>query len=220
MENIILIGSSGHARVIIDIIEKVNLFSIAGFIDSFRKSGEETYNYPVLGSETDIPHLIAKHKITGYIVAVGDNWTRKKMNDKVASLDLGLNLISVIHPSAVIGKNVSIAEGTVIMAGVVINSDSSIGRGCLLNTSSSLDHDCRMEEYSSLAPHATTGGNVSIGAFSSVSLSACISNKLTIGKHTIIGAGSVVLENIPDLKLAFGTPAKVIRERKIGEKYV
>ncbi len=136
MENLILIGSSGHARVIIDIIEKANLFTIVGFIDSFRKPGEKTYNYPVLGSETDIPHLIGKHKIAGYILAVGNNWTRKIMDDKVVALGLGLNLVSAIHPSAVIGKNVSIAERTVIMAGVVINSDSTIGRGCLLNTSS------------------------------------------------------------------------------------
>ncbi len=220
MEKILVIGSSGHARVVIDIIEKEGKYEIAGCIDSFRSKGERTYDYEVLGNENDISELVVTYNITGYIVAIGDNWARSVLREKISLLKTNIKLISAIHPSVQIGKNVKIGYGTVLMPGVVVNSNAIIGDCCLLNTCSSLDHDSIMENFSSLAPHATTGGSVRIGEFSSVSLSSCISNKVKIGKHSIIGAGSVVFEDIPDFKLAFGTPAKVIRDREIGEKYV
>ena len=77
-----------------------------------------------------------------------------------------------------------------------------------------------MYDFSSLAPNATIGGNVKIGKFSAISLGANIMHNIEIGEHSVVGAGSLVNENINDLSVCYGVPAKFIRSRKIGEKYL
>jgi len=220
MKNIIIIGSSGHAKVIIDIVEKEKKFNIIGLIDKFRKIDEETLGYKIIGKEEDIPILIKKHNLDGGIIAIGDNWMRSKVYENIKFIQPDFNFVPTIHPSAQIAKNVTVGNGTAIMAGVIVNSNLSIGNHCILNTNSSLDHDSVMEDFSSLAPNATTGGNVKIGKFSAISLGANIINGIIIEEQSVIGAGSVVLKNIPKFSIAYGIPAKVIRDRKAGEKYL
>jgi acetyltransferase-like isoleucine patch superfamily enzyme len=106
------------------------------------------------------------------------------------------------------------------MAGAVVNPNSSIGEHCIVNTASSIDHDSIIERFSSLAPGVTTGGNVRLKEFSVLSLRAAVIHGCTIGAHTVIGAGATVLRNIPDFCVAYGTPARVVRARKMGEKYL
>jgi acetyltransferase-like isoleucine patch superfamily enzyme len=103
---------------------------------------------------------------------------------------------------------------------VVVNSDCRIGRFCILNTKALLDHDGLMEDYSSLAPNAAAGGNVTVGTFSAISLGANIVHGVFIGEHTILGAGALALENIPDHCVAYGAPAKYVRKRGEGERYL
>jgi acetyltransferase-like isoleucine patch superfamily enzyme len=106
------------------------------------------------------------------------------------------------------------------MAGTVVNSDSRIGAHCIFNTKASLDHDCVMDDFSSLAPSVTVGGVVRIGAFSAISLGANIIHGRSIGAHTVIGAGALVWSDMPDHCVAYGVPAKMIRLRAEGEKYL
>ena len=89
-----------------------------------------------------------------------------------------------------------------------------------MNTNSSLDHDSVMNDFSSLAPRAATGGNCRIGDYSAVGIGAVLVNGIQVGEHTVIGAGSTVLSNIESFKVAYGTPAKAIRERKPGDEYL
>jgi sugar O-acyltransferase (sialic acid O-acetyltransferase NeuD family) len=220
MDNIIIVGSSGHAKVIIDIIEKESKFKIIGLLDRFRKVGEETLGYRIIGGEEQLPGFINKYDLKGGIVAIGDNYARYKAAENIMRIVPGFVLISAIHPGANISKYIKIGEGTVIMAGSSINSGSVIGRGCILNTNSSLDHDSVMEDYSSLAPNSATGGNVHINSFSAICIGATIKHGVNIGKHSVVGAGSVVLKDIGNYKVAFGIPAREIRDRKEGDKYL
>jgi len=220
MKNIIIIGSSGHAKVIIDIIEREGKYKIVGLVDRYRNIGEQTLGYEVLGDEEDLPHLIKTHSLSGAIVAIGDNFIRAKVVAQVREICPYLTFVSVIHPESSIAKDVSIGEGTVIMAGAIVNSSCSIGRFCILNTNSSLDHDSVMEDFSSLAPRVTTGGSCRIGGYAAISIGAILIHGIHIGEHTVIGAGSTVLKHLESFKVAYGTPAKVIRERNIGEKYL
>jgi sugar O-acyltransferase (sialic acid O-acetyltransferase NeuD family) len=217
---IVIIGSRGHAKVIIDIVEKQNIFSIVGLIDSNRAVGEDTFGYPILGSEDDLPSLISAQNIEGCIIAVGDNWKRKLVLDKLNSITNAVEFVTAIHPSAQIGKNVTIGNGSVIMAGVIINSDANIGKFNIVNTKASIGHDCLLGDFASLAPNVTLGGNVRIGNYSAISISSTLIHSITVGEHSVVGAGSVVLDDIDNLKLSFGVPAKVVRERVIGEKYL
>ena len=217
---ILVIGSQGHAKVVIDVIEKQAEHKIAGLIDPFRAKKEETLGYKILGGEEDIPTILKENKIVGGVIAIGDNWLRSEVKKKILSISEDFNFVSCIHPSAQIAKDVKIGRGSVVMAGAIINSSSTVGEHCILNNNSSLDHDSVMNDFSSLAPNATTGGNVKIGKFSAISLGANVINNIDIGSHTVIGAGSLVLSNLGNNSLCFGNPAKVIRKREIGEKYL
>lgn len=220
MDNIVIIGSSGHAKVIIDVVEQEGSYKIAGLLDRYRKVGEQTLGYQVLGQEEDLPQLATRHSLRGAVVAIGDNFIRSKTAARVREACPDLLFVSAIHPKAVIAKNVSVGEGTVIMAGVAVNPCCSIGRFCILNTNSSLDHDSVMEDFSSLAPRVATGGNCRIGGYSAVGIGAVLFNGILIGEHTVIGAGSTALKNLGSFKVAFGTPAKAIYDRKPGDKYL
>lgn len=220
MQNIVLVGSSGHAKVIIDIVEKQGTYRIAGLIDAFRAVGETTLGYPVLGGESDLTRLAIEHDLKGVLVAIGDNSVRAKVAAKVADLCPQLPFVSAVHPTACVGKGTSLGAGTVVMAGAVINADCRVGRFCIVNTKASLDHDCIMEDFSSLAPGVTTGGNCRIGSHTAVSIGAVLRHGITIGEHSVVGAGSIVMKPVDAFSVAYGSPAKKIRARQQGDKYL
>jgi len=220
MEKIVLVGSQGHAKVVIDILECEAKYSIVGLIDRFREVGETTLGYGVLGAEEDIPRLAEHHSLSGILIAIGDNHVRFTVTNKIAEICPDIQLVSAIHPDASIGRDVIIGQGTAVMAGTTINPGCRIGRSCILNTSSSLDHDSAMGDFASLGPRAVTGGYTEIGAFSAVGIGATVSNSLKIGPHAVIGAGSTVLNDIEAFSIAYGTPARIVRSRTEGEPYL
>lgn len=220
MENIVIIGASGHAKVIIDIVERQGKYTIVGLLDQNRKPGEEVLFYQVLGRQDDLPELMHGRGLRGILVAIGDNSTRSKVAAQVRETCPDLPFVSAIHPNASIARDVAIGEGTVIMAGAAVNPCCSIGRFCILNTNSSLDHDSTMEDYSSLAPRAATGGNCRIGTYSALGIGATLIHGVQIGEHTVIGAGATVLGHVGAFKVAYGTPAKTIRQRERHDSYL
>ncbi|MDB9755145.1 acetyltransferase [Winogradskyella sp.] len=220
MKNVLISGASGHSKMIIDAIHKNNSYNIIGFIDSYKEDGETIYGYEIIGSIADLKQIKEEHNIYGIIIGVGDNFTRNELKNKIDDLSLGLEFPSVIHPSAIIAKDIIIPEGTVIMPSVVINANAKIGRFCILNTATSLGHDCVMADFSSLASGATVGGNVTIGFASAICLKASIIQNISIGDHTVIGAASLVLKSIGDLKQAVGVPIHTIKDREPNSKYL
>jgi len=115
---------------------------------------------------------------------------------------------------------VQIGQGSVIMPGVIVNANSRVGQHCILNTLSSLGHDGLMDDFSSLAPRVGTGGNFKLGYCSAVSLGANVVENIQVAEHAVIGAGSLVMNDIPSNAVAFGSPARVVRSREIGESYL
>tara|TARA_R110001583_G_scaffold118216_3_gene269488 strand:+ start:67754 stop:68506 length:753 start_codon:yes stop_codon:yes gene_type:complete len=220
MQNVIIFGASGHGSVVLDCLEKEGKYNVIGFIDSYKKKGSRINGYQVLGSEFDLPYLINRFNITGGLVAIGDNWIRKLIVDRIIKIIPNFNFVNTIHPKAILGKDVLLGCGNVLMPGAIINANSVIHDFCIINTNSSLGHDGIMESYSSLAPSVCSGGNLFLGQFTAVSLGVNIINGIEIGKHSVIGAGSLVVENFGDNIVAYGSPAKVIRKRVIGEPYL
>tara|TARA_R110002051_G_scaffold138268_1_gene211012 strand:- start:12337 stop:13038 length:702 start_codon:yes stop_codon:yes gene_type:complete len=220
MKKILVFGASGHAKVVIDIIERQNEYTIFGLIDSFKLIESELYDYKVLGTEYEIASIVEENDIYGCIVAIGDNYTRKIIADKLEALCPKIVFINAIHPNAYIGKNVILGRGNVIMPGVIVNSDTSIGDFCIINTNASVGHDSDLKNFTSISPGVKVGGNLSLGFCSSISIGAIILENISIGIYTIIGAGSVVTKNIPSFVIAYGNPAKIIRDRKENEKYL
>ena len=220
MKNIVIIGASGHGSAILDCIEKEGKYNIVGYIDSFAKKNTFFNDYKILGSEFDLPYLIDKYNLYGGIVAIGDNWNRRQLVMNITKVSPSFQFVTTIHPSAIIGRNVRIGKGVAIMPGVIVNASSSIADHCILNTYSSLGHDGNMQEYSSLAPRVCAGGNLNLGAFSSIGLGTLVIEKISIGSHSVIGAGTLVLKDIDDFVVAYGNPAKEIRKRKANEPYL
>ncbi|MEO9532687.1 MAG: acetyltransferase [Crocinitomicaceae bacterium] len=219
-QKVIIVGSSGHSKVIIDIFEKEDNYQIIGLLDAFRKIGEETLGYKVIGNEDDLPDLISNNPNCKIFIAIGDNCVRKKVRDKIVDIMPNIDFATAIHPSAQIGKNVRIGKGVAIMAGAIINSDTLIEDFTIINTKASIDHDSKMLKFSSLAPNATAGGSVLIGEFSAISIGATIKHGVSIGKHSVIGAGALLINDCGDNVITYGVPAKEIRKREIGEKYL
>ena len=220
MKNIIIIGASGHGKVVADIVEQEGRYSLAGFVDAAVVAGTEFFGYPVLGREEDLPGLTTKMGLSGCLVAVGDNWSRMQCAAKVRGLVPELPFVAVAHPSARLARGAEIGAGTVVMAGAVLGPDVRVGQFCIVNTGACLDHDGVLEDFSSLAPGVVAGGNVRIGTGSAVSLGAHLIHGVAVGVHSVVGAGATVLENIPDRVLAHGTPARVVRSRGEGERYL
>ncbi len=220
MQNVVIIGASGHGSVILDIIEKEGKYSVVGFIDTYKGKARLNNGYEILGSEDELPHLMDKFNFCSGIVAIGDNWIRKKLVDRVLKIAPDFDFISTVHPQSIIGRDVKIGEGTAVMPGAIINSNSLIGNFCIVNTTASLDHDCVMGDFSSLAPRASTGGHVHVGEFSAIGLGANIIEGINIGHHTVIGAGSLVVKHIKSHVVAYGTPSNVVRKREEGEAYL
>ncbi len=194
-------------------------YRIAGLIAA-TPGTQTAFGYPILGMDEMLPALVDHYDLVGGLIAIGDNWRRHWVAEKIGALLPGFAFVNAVHPSAQIARGVTMGGGSVVMAGAVINSDSRIGDFCIVNTKASLDHDSVMQDFSSLAPNATIGGSVHIGAFSAVSLGANVIHGRSIGQHTVIGAGALVLQDVPDFCVAYGVPAQIIRAREAGERYL
>ena len=220
MKNIVIIGASGHGGMLLDCIEREGRYNVLGFVDSFKEIGTKMNGYEVLGNELALPQLIDKFNIQGAILAIGNNWTRKNVAKKVNNIAPNLDYVSTVHPSAIVGNGAKIGKGSAILPGAIVNANAAIGDFCILNTNSSLGHDGMMNDFSSIASGVCTGGDLVLGRFSAISLGANIIEKITIGEHSVVGAGSLVVKNVGSHAVVYGSPARFIRRRSIGDPYL
>ena len=193
-----LYGASGHAKVIIDILEASGV-QVEGLIDD-NPNIDQLQGYPV------------RHTFTGespFIISIGNNKIRKQVAERLQTA-----YGKAIHPSAILSPTAKIGDGTVVMQGAIIQADAKIGKHCIINTGSSIDHECLIGDYVHISPHATLCGNVHIGEGSWIGAGTTIIPNLNIGKWSMIGAGSVITEDIPDHVLAFGNPCRIVRHLK------
>ena len=206
--------------MVIDIVERSGQFTLLGILDAQLAPGETVLGYEVLGSDRDVSKVLQERHVEGVVIAVGDNWTRSRVALSVLSEAPGIAFPNAIHPATRLGKGARLGQGNVVMAGATIGSNTTIGNFCILNTNSSVDHDVRLGDFVSFAPNSCAGGAVEVGDYSAVCLGANIVDRIRIGPHSVIGAGATVLCEIPENIVAFGTPARKIRDRCAGEKYM
>ncbi|WP_214793311.1 MULTISPECIES: acetyltransferase [unclassified Exiguobacterium] len=215
MEWIVIFGAGGHAQVLIDILELTGLYRIAGiYDDSPNLIGKFILGYPILGK------ISSNVAIRKGIIGIGDNDQRALIEHRIREQMPDFEFISAIHPSAIIGKNVTIGPGVAVMAGSVVNPNTRLEAHSVVNTMSSVDHDCHLAPFSSVAPGAHLGGNVRLGERTFVGMGATVIHNIHIGSDTVVGAGATVVSNLPSQAIAYGTPAKVTRRREVREKYL
>lgn len=203
-DKLIIIGASGHGKVVADIAIKMNKWQSIAFLDD-DESIKISMGLEVIGKTAD---TFSYKDEADFFVAIGSNATRQKIQEKL--IEEGLNVVSLIHPSAVIGTDVEMCIGTAVMAGVVINSSSKIGKGCIINTSSSIDHDNIIEDYVHISPGARTAGSVRVGKGSWIGIGSVVSNNINICSGCKVGAGAVVVKDITVPGTYVGIPVRKI----------
>lgn len=220
MKKIIVVGASDQSRCTIDVIEQEKAFEIYGILDMNLSKGDLFAGYKILGYLEVLEDLMKKETIYGGIVAIGDNFTRRKVVKEILNILPNFQFVNAIHPSVIKGKNVRIGHGSLLMPGVILNNNSKVGDHCILLTRSSLDHDSTLGNFSSLSPGVTTGGRVNIGKCSAIGIGANILHCKTIGNHCVIGGGALINKNVHDGSVAYGVPARIVKKRKKSEKYL
>lgn len=207
MQKLAIVGAGGHGKVAADIAE------LSGWeqIEFFDDHPNPLYPWSIVGSCNDLlTHDFNKYE--GIFIAMGNNTHRKKFFTFLR--DQNANLISLIHPNAIISSYTSIENGCLIAANAVINVGSIISTGCIINTGAIIDHDCIIGDFSHIAPRATLAGHVHIGKNSWVGLGSAIIQQIKIADNIYIGAGSLVVNNLELSGLYYGTPAILKKDYK------
>lgn len=213
MKDIVIIGAGGHAKVVADIILKrkellnENL-NITGFLDDGYKNLKYTkiFDIPILG-DTNLIEKLEQEKKYNYVIGIGSNEIREKISNKFSNL----NYYTAIHPKSIIGTDVVIENGTVVMANTVVNSGTRIGKHCILNTGSIIEHNSNIKDYCHISPSAVLCGTVNVGKKSWIGAGSIIIQNKNIGENSIIGAGSVVIGDVSDNCTVVGNPGKIIK---------
>lgn len=202
-KKVVIIGAGGHAKVIADIIEKSG-DEIVGFLDDNKEIGTTIIKeYKVIGDLNNRFAMAVTKENLEFIIAIGDNRKREEISHSP-----NLKFYTAIHPSAQIGLDVEIQEGTVVMANSCINSSAKIGKHCIINTGSIIEHDNIIEDCVHISPNAALGGTVKIGENTHVGIGSIVKNNITICQNCIIGAGAVVVKDILEEGTYVGVPAR------------
>jgi sugar O-acyltransferase (sialic acid O-acetyltransferase NeuD family) len=202
---LIIIGASGHGKVVADIAIKMGKWKTIIFLDD-DESKQVSMGIEVVGKSSDFLNHIEDCDI---FVGIGNNTIREKVQKKLEAE--GASIPVLIHPNAVIGEQVDLSPGTVVMAGVVINCCTKIGKGCIINTGATIDHDNLIEDYVHISPGAHIAGTVKVGHGSWLGIGSIVSNNINIIGNCIIGAGAVVVKNITEPGTYVGIPARKLK---------
>ena len=203
MHGIVLIGASGHAKVVIEL---------------FRARGKHVAycigTDPKIESCLDVSVLVGDHHIArlredGFedaFVAVGSNRLRARLAE--FALQAGFNLVNAISPNATISPTVRLGRGIAVMAGAIINADSRIDDLAIINTAATIDHDCVIGRAVHIAPQCALAGNVVVGEYAFLGIGTTVVPSMNIGIAATVGAGGVVIADIAANVVAFGVPAQ------------
>lgn len=206
MKRVVVIGG-GHARVVLEILAECPDLDVAGFTSS-ENSDETSAACGVawLGTDAILPGLL-ENGVRNAFVAIGDNRRRVECAAHVEAL--GFELVNAVSRHAVLSRSVRIGAGVAIMPGAVINSASQLQNCAIINTNASVDHDCVIGTGVHVGPGCALAGKVKVGDGSFLGIGARVIPGVSIGAWATVGAGAVVLADLPDGVTAVGVPARI-----------
>jgi sugar O-acyltransferase (sialic acid O-acetyltransferase NeuD family) len=205
-----IIGSGGHARVVIDIARTTGLYELIGCLDDDpSRRGDTVSGVPIVGSSSR--EIIHERGIQHALIAVGSNRARNAISVR---LENAVTWVSLVHSHAYVAPSATIGAGTIVGAGAVIQPGAVVGDHVIVNTASSVDHDCRIADLAHIAPGAHLAGSVSVGKGTLLGVGSSVIPGRSIGEWVTVGAGAVVVDNVEDEATVVGVPAHRVSGRK------
>lgn len=206
MAALLILGAGGHGKVVADAALETGNWDEIVFLDDAWPEKKVNGCWYIAGNMQELHCWRVRCKDA--VVAIGNNQLRMQLQARLVTA--GFNVVSVIHPTATISRYAKLGAGSVIFAGAVINVDATIGDGAIINTSATVDHDCILGVGVHVSPGAHLGGGTRVGDYSWIGIGASVKHLTSIGSNTIVGAGAVVLGDIPDGVTAIGMPARPV----------
>lgn len=201
MKDLVVIGSGGHAKVVVSTAKALGLNVIAALDDDPSRHGGQVLGIPVTGPS----HDYANYPAAAFVLAFGSNSGRRNV---AAGLDV--EWATLVHPGACVCPSAKFGPGTVVFAGAVIQAEAVIGDHCIINTSSSVDHDCVIGDFAHIGPGARLCGVVTVGEGSLIGVGACARPSVSVGQWCVVGAGAAVVKNLDDNGVYGGVPASLL----------
>lgn len=213
-KKVMIYGAIASASLIdLEIINSLDGYCPACYVDDEEsKQGKNAYGLKVLSFD-DFKRICKKESIDSFCISIGSMPVRREKFN--LCLNLGLNPVSLIHPSALISNYAEIGSNVLIKRGAIIGPGVSIGNGCIIDNGVVISHDCRIEPFVHLAPSASLGSNVHIKSFSVIGIRSSISTGITIGQSTIVVTGASVTQNVGDNVVFQGNPGFVSGKSRI-----
>ena len=208
MQKTIVLGSGGHAKVVIEILREVGLYEPVGCVALCPPENHELLGVPYLGSDDDLTAIWQQGTRCAF-VAIGDNHLRQVLLDRVRQI--GFQIATAVSRSACVSPSARLGRGIAIMPGSIVGADSTVGEGSILNTKASVDHDGALGKCCHIGPGATLAGNVQVGDLAFIATGSTVIPDVGIGPNSIVGAGSVVVRDVPADVVAYGVPAETRR---------
>ena len=212
MKDIVIVGAGGFGREVAWLIERINDvkadWNLLGFVDDNEEVlGTEVNGYKVLGN-IDWLNKLELNVAT----AIGDPIVKKKITERLKD---SKNVYPVlIDPNVICSDRVVLGEGSIICAGTIITVDIKIGNHVIVNLDCTVGHDAVIGDYSTVLPSVNISGFANIGNCVSIGTSSAVLPSVCIGENTIVGAGAVVVRDLPSNCTAVGAPAKAIKFHK------
>lgn len=201
MSSLAILGASGHGSVVADVAMSTKIWKKVLFFDD----AYPTKNQRVIGNSLDLEN---NNNFDELLIAIGNNQVR--LEKHIYFMERGVPMATLIHPSATISSSAKIGAGTVIMPGAVINANAYIGEACIINSNAVIEHDCVLHDGVHVSPGANVAGGVEIKELSWLGIGSTVIQNVTIGCRVNVGAGAVVINNLPDEITAIGIPARAM----------
>lgn len=198
-----VIGAGGHGKVVAELAAALGTYGEIVFLDDHAQG--RVNGFPVIGTTLLLENSLSPEQFD-IAVAVGNNRIRRQIAEKAAAL--GFNLPVLIHPDAYVSPSATVGQGSVVMAKAVVQAGSVLKDGVIVNTAATVDHDCLLDAFVHISPGAHLSGNTHIGEESWIGTGACSRQQIRIGSRATIGAGTVIVCDIPDGMTVAGNPAK------------
>lgn len=203
MRGNLIIGAGGHGKVIADIMLSCGM-AVMGFLDDNPfLIGKQILGLPILGNVENWLNF----DVEKLVVGIGDNSVRRLIVQRIEQVGSPI-WATAIHPRATIANSVVVDIGTVVMAGAVINPDTTLGQHTIINTGATVDHDCEIGNFVHIAPGTHLAGGVHIGDGAMLGIGCSVTPGCNVGQGSIVGAGAVVVCDVPSGVIAKGVPAR------------